>query len=233
LPKRYWWVILTYIIAQLSVLLFAPLLYILLPLTEIQAIVYWNIFSFAVALLITLRLLRKDLTMEKHRDAATSSGIILWSIVGFFLSWVAQVIAVNIEINLLGIDPGSENTAVIMQIAEQAPLFLIIPIIFAPILEELIFRKIIFGTLHKRINFIFAALISSAIFGIIHQEPEHILIYSSMGFVFAYLYVRTKRIIVPIIVHMALNTASVIVQLTFDVEQLEQIQTQMIIFGGL
>jgi len=233
LPKRYWWVIITYIVAQLSVLLFAPLLYYLLPISEFHAIVYWNIISFIVALLIILRLLFRDLTRQKSRDAATIGGVILWSIIGFFLSWVAQIIAVNIEFNVFGIEPGSENTEVIMQIALQTPLFLIIPILIAPILEELIFRKIIFGTLYQRMNFIFAAFISSAIFGIIHQEPEHILIYSSMGFVFAYLYVRTKRIIVPIIVHMALNTASVVVQLTLDIEKLEQLQTQMIIFGGL
>jgi len=233
LPKRYWWVILTYIDAQLSVLIFAPLLFNVFPLTEIQAIVYWNIISFVAALLIIIRLMKQDLTEKKHRGAAGHVGIVIWSIIGFILSWIAQVIAVNIEISVFGIEPGSENTAIIMEIAKQTPIFLLIPVLIAPILEELIFRKIIFGTLYKRMNFVFAAFLSALIFGIIHQEPEHILIYSSMGFVFAFLYVQTKRIIVPIIVHMALNTASVIVQLTFDIEKLEQLQTLIFTFGGL
>jgi len=233
LPKRYWWVILTYIVAQLSVLIFAPLLFNVFPLTEIQAIVYWNIISFVAALLIIIRLMKQDLTEKKHRGAAGHVGIVIWSIIGFILSWIAQVIAVNIEISVFGIEPGSENTAIIMEIAKQTPIFLLIPVLIAPILEELIFRKIIFGTLYKRMNFVFAAFLSALIFGIIHQEPEHILIYSSMGFVFAFLYVQTKRIIVPIIVHMALNTASVIVQLTFDIEKLEQLQTLIFTFGGL
>lgn len=233
MPKRYWWVILTYIVAQLSVLIFAPLLFNVFPLTEIQAIVYWNIISFVAALLIIIRLMKQDLTEKKHRGAAGHVGIVIWSIIGFILSWIAQVIAVNIEISVFGIEPGSENTAIIMEIAKQTPIFLLIPVLIAPILEELIFRKIIFGTLYKRMNFVFAAFLSALIFGIIHQEPEHILIYSSMGFVFAFLYVQTKRIIVPIIVHMALNTASVIVQLTFDIEKLEQLQTLIFTFGGL
>lgn len=233
MPKRYWWVILTYIVAQLSVLIFAPLLFNVFPLTEIQAIVYWNIISFVAALLIIIRLMKQDLTEKKYRGAAGHVGIVIWSIIGFILSWIAQVIAVNIEISVFGIEPGSENTAIIMEIAKQTPIFLLIPVLIAPILEELIFRKIIFGTLYKRMNFVFAAFLSALIFGIIHQEPEHILIYSSMGFVFAFLYVQTKRIIVPIIVHMALNTASVIVQLTFDIEKLEQLQTLIFTFGGL
>src|SRR5690625_1271938 len=138
-----------YIITQLSVLLFAPLLYLFFPITEFDAIVYWNIFSFILALIIILRLLSQDLTKEKQRDAATLSEVIRWSIIGFFLSWFAQIVAINIELRIFGIEPGSENTDVIMQITKQAPLFLIIPIFIAPILEELIFRKIIFGTLYK------------------------------------------------------------------------------------
>lgn len=214
-------------------LVFAPVLFNLFPLTEIQAIVYWNIISFVVALLIIVRLMKQDLNKDTHRNATSHIGIVVWSIIGFVLSWIAQVVAVNIEIKVFGIEPGSENTAIIMEIAMQTPIFLLIPVLIAPILEELIFRKIIFGTLYKRMNFVFAALLSALIFGIIHQEPDHILIYSSMGFVFAFLYVQTKRIIVPIIVHIALNTTSVIVQLTLDVEQLEQLQTLIIPFGGL
>jgi len=233
LPRRYWWVIITYILAQFSVLAFAPILFLFFPLTEIEAIIYWNIFSFIIALFITLKLMQRDLTKPLPKSAANLRGVIVWSIIGFFLAILSQLIAVNIEVNLFGIEAGSENTAIIMEISRQFPLFLIIPVIIAPVLEELIFRKIIFGTLHKRMNFFFAALLSSIIFGIIHQEPEHILIYSSMGFVFAYLYVRTKRIIVPIIVHTAMNSASVAVQLSLDPEQLERLQTQMTIIGGL
>lgn len=233
MPRRYWWVIITYILAQFSVLAFAPILFLFFPLTEIEAIIYWNIFSFIIALFITLKLMQRDLTKPLPKSAANLRGVIVWSIIGFFLAILSQLIAVNIEVNLFGIEAGSENTAIIMEISRQFPLFLIIPVIIAPVLEELIFRKIIFGALHKRMNFFFAALLSSIIFGIIHQEPEHILIYSSMGFVFAYLYVRTKRIIVPIIVHTAMNSASVAVQLSLDPEQLERLQTQMTIIGGL
>jgi membrane protease YdiL (CAAX protease family) len=60
-----------------------------------------------------------------------------------------------------------------------------------------------------------------------------------MGFTFAFLYVKTKRIIVPIFAHVAMNTMVVIVQTVFreDIEkmmkQVEEMQQVQVIIGGL
>src|SRR5699024_7547560 len=97
-------------------------------------------------------------------------------------------------------------------------LFMIIPAILSLILDEIILRKIIFGSLYKRTNFFIAAIISAFIFGIIHGEPEHILVYASMGLVFAFLYIKTDSILTPIIVHMGLNSFAVITQFNLDPE---------------
>lgn len=172
--------------------------------------------------------------MGSTRDASSLGSVILWSILGIFMALFAQGIAVTIEMELFGIDPGSENTQQIMDITRAAPLFMIIPAIIAPILEELIFRKIIFGSLYKRMNFFFAGLLSALIFGFIHGEPQHILIYASMGFVFAFLYVKTKRILVPIIVHAGMNTLVVLAQYSLSPEEIQRQldQLQMIFMGG-
>ncbi|GLO65001.1 MULTISPECIES: type II CAAX endopeptidase family protein [Oceanobacillus] len=232
MSRRYWYVILTYIIMQLSGALFAPILAVVLDLSLMDATIYWSIFSFGLAVLITLYLLKPDMQM-RNDNAAGIESIILWSIAGFFMALFAQGIAAQIEI-ALGIDPGSENTQQIMDITRAAPIFMIVPAILAPILEEIIFRKIIFGELYKRMNFFFAGLLSAVIFGFIHLDPTHILIYASMGFVFAFLYVKTKRIIVPIIVHAAMNSFVVLMQYNIDPEELQRMldEMQMIFFGG-
>lgn len=160
--------------------------------------------------------------MPLHREASTTSNIILWSVIGYFLAYFVQVVASLIEMKVLGISTGSSNTQNIMDISRTIPLFMIVPAIIAPILEEVIFRKIIFGSLYKRLNFFISALLSAFIFGAIHREFQHILIYSSMGFVFAYLYVKTKRILTPIIVHAALNTTTVIAQYSLTPEEIQQ-----------
>ncbi|SFB38150.1 hypothetical protein SAMN04488072_12213 [Lentibacillus halodurans] len=237
MPRRYWYVILTYIIMQFSGLIFAPLLYFLTPLGVNDAGVYWSIFSFIAALFVVLWLMRPDMKMTQHRDRASTGEMVLWSIAGLFMAYFSNYLATVIETYVLGISPGSENTEMIMDITRTVPFFMIITAIIAPILEELIFRKIIFGELYKRMNFFIAAALSALVFGFIHGEPEHILIYASIGFVFAFLYVKTKRIIVPIIVHMAMNSISVIVQLALDPKDIENMmkqleQMQMIFYGG-
>ena len=124
----------------------------------------------------------------------------------------AQSVAATIEL-ALGIELGSENTQQIVGLIQLSPLVIIITSIIGPILEEIVFRKILFGTLYKRLNFFLSGLISSLIFSIAHGEPEHLILYGAMGFTFAFLYVKTKRILVPISAHVAMNTIVVLLQL--------------------
>jgi len=244
LEKRYWYVILAYVLMQLSSIIGVPILLFFNIVTGgspqetiTLASTYWIIFSFIVTLLIILYLLRSDIT-EKHRDFERSSvgGTIGWSIGGIFLAMFAQGIAANIEVRLFGIDPGSENTQEILQLVKMTPLLILVVSIIGPILEEIIFRKIIFGTLYKKFNFLISAILSSVLFAVVHMELEHILLYSAMGFTFAFLYVKTKRIIVPIFAHVAMNTFVVLVQTIFaeDIERLmreaEKLQASFVSF---
>lgn len=228
--KRYWWVIITYIIMQLSSL---PVAYILKYQTEMSReaistfLINWSIFSFIAGLVIVLLIMRPFMKIKDKSDRPNGGMLIVWGIAGLAMAFAGQYIAVFLELTLFNIKPGSENTFEIMNIARAAPIFIIIPALVAPILEEIIFRKIIFGSLYKRMNFFFAAGLSAIIFGIIHQEPEHILIYASMGFVFAFVYVQTKRIIMPIIVHMSMNSIAVIMQLSVSPEDIEKMQEQL------
>ncbi|KZR58619.1 CPBP family intramembrane glutamic endopeptidase [Pseudobacillus badius] len=187
---------------------------------------YWLLFSFGVTLLIVLLLLRKDVRdsrMERMAPlpAAQSAG---WAVAGVFLALLGQRIAIAIEA-ALGIQMGSENTQNIIHLIELVPATMVITAIFGPILEEVVFRKIIFGSLYERFPFWISALISSAIFALAHAEPEHILIYSAMGFTFAFLYVKTKRLLVPIFAHVAMNSLVVVVQY-FYADELERMMKE-------
>lgn len=197
------------------------------PELYMQNMTYWSIFSFIAALFIILWILKPDMKMPAHREATSTGGIILWSILGVFLAFFAQGLAASIEIYILGIEPGSENTFQIMEVVRSNALFILIPAIIAPILEEIIFRKIVFGTFYKRMNFIFAALLSALIFAAVHWDFSHLLMYTAMGLVFAFLYVRTKRILVPIIVHAGMNTMVVLAQYGLSPEEIEKMREQL------
>ncbi|KHE71411.1 CPBP family intramembrane glutamic endopeptidase [Halobacillus sp. BBL2006] len=235
MPKRYWYIIMTYVIAQLSALLGVPLLQ-NMGLSDFDAIAVWSVISFTIATIIILLMLKPDIKeASMSRDASGPGGIILWSIAGVFLALFAQGIAAAIESNIFGIPPGSENTMGLMEIARESPLFILLPVLFAPITEEIIFRKVIFGSIYERTNFWVAVLFSALIFGAFHFDFKHMLVYFSMGVVFAFLYVKTKRIITPIVAHMAMNSFVVVTQYFLDEEDIRRMQEQLetIFIGGL
>lgn len=234
LPRHYWFILITYIVMHLSGFIAVPFIVFTLQKDPYIALAYWNIIAFSIALMVIVTILQKSPKEKELRNKASLNEVIGWTFLGIFMAYGAQIVAVLIEINLLNIKPGSENTEQIMEITKIAPAFIVIPAILAPILEEIVFRKVIFGTLYKRMNFFLAAIISSLIFGVIHLDLTHLLIYTAIGFVFAFLYVKTNRIIVPILVHMGMNTITVIGQLMIDPEKLEQIQRELtfIFFGG-
>ncbi|MBB6454866.1 hypothetical protein HNQ94_003355 [Salirhabdus euzebyi] len=226
MPRRYWYVILTYVIGLFSGILGGPLLLLLgVPRQNITAI--WSIIAFSIMTIVILSILKPDMKRNKERSSKLGVGkIILWTVIGFFLVLFVQYAAALIEMNL-GIEPGSNNTSALMEVARATPLFLIVTAIFAPVLEEIVFRKVIFGSIFKKYNFLIAAIISAIAFGILHQEPDHLLIYTSVGMVFAYLYVKTKTILVPILTHVSINTFVFIIQYNVSPEDLERMREQI------
>lgn len=212
------YILIVYCIMQLSGALFAPLIYRMFLSMDVKnpillASGWWVFLSMAIATLVTLLIIRKDKMFLQPLKGKQSNiaGTIGWGIIGFFLVFLGQGLAASIEL-ALGVDPGSENTAQFIEIAHAVPLAVFSIVLFAPILEEFIFRRIIFGTLLPKTNFFVAASVSAIVFAIIHFDFTHILLYAVSGFIFAFIYYKTKRILASIISHMMLNGFVVLFQ---------------------
>lgn len=212
------YILITYCVMQLSGAVFVPLLYKLIQTMEVKdpeltTYGWWVFISMGIATLVTLLIIRKDNTFLRplKGQQATFGGVIGFGILGFFLVFFGQIIAANLE-QAFGIEAGSANTEQFIEIAHSVPFAIFSIVIFAPILEELIFRRIIFGSLLPKTNFFVAALVSAIAFAIIHFEFTHILLYAVSGFIFAFIYYKTKRITASIISHMLLNGFVVLVQ---------------------
>jgi len=114
----------------------------------------------------------------------------------------------------------SKNTSNVVQIIKLNPLFIGYVVFLGPIMEELFFRKAVFGYFYdamigskKWIRFTIPALITGIIFALPHDGFSPIMIvYIGMSFVFSYLYLHTKRIITPIVAHILMNSLVVLVQ---------------------
>ncbi|MFB1083116.1 lysostaphin resistance A-like protein [Jeotgalibacillus sp. JSM ZJ347] len=216
-------ILITYVAMQLSTFIAVPLaLFISGMVSDSEPAVllysisgYWIFISFTIALIVILLIMNKNKgVMDLPGKKASPGMAALWSFIGIFLAFFSQAIAVGIE-SLIGIDPGSQNTADIISLLSYVPLAAVAVAVIGPILEEIVFRGVIFGWFYRKYNFFISGLISALIFAVIHFDFTHILIYAAMGYAFAFLYAYTKRIIVPIIAHMAINTFVVMTQFFF------------------
>ncbi|UOB20247.1 intramembrane glutamic endopeptidase MroQ [Macrococcus armenti] len=172
-------------------------------------------------------------------DTLSTIGLIVG---GFFISLFAQMMLGMINTYILNQPLESQNTTQIMGIAKQAPIFIILIAIVGPILEEFVFRKVIFGEIYDLIKgnrgvaFVISVLISGFIFSAAHSDFNHTLIYMGMSVVFSGLYVLSNRIIVPIAAHMLMNGFVVLMQVVFAdkvieaQKQLEQVNFIMHLF---
>lgn len=85
--------------------------------------------------------------------------------------------------------------------------------ILAPIMEEIIFRYGIFKYLKKK-NIIFAIVVSSLCFGIMHMNIIQSGYAFLIGLVLAYIYNKTDNLLDPILIHIGVNLSSVIFTFT-------------------
>ena len=110
-------------------------------------------------------------------------------------------------------------------IAESNMLLLIaIAVIIGPIVEELIFRKLLMDKLGMYGDRI-AIVVSAVTFGFFHGNLYQFFYATLLGFVLAYLYSKTANVWYPILLHMIVNfMGSVIPMLLTDkIERFEEI----------
>lgn len=89
-------------------------------------------------------------------------------------------------------------------------IFLVVGII-GPVMEELVFRKFIIDRI-RPYGEILAVLFSGITFGMFHGNFYQLFYSAAIGIVLAFVYIRTKNILFPILLHCAFNTVSVIAQ---------------------
>lgn len=137
----------------------------------------------------------------------------------WFLMFGLMIIS-NIIITMFTTTEISQNQQSIIDTLGQAPLYTIIITLFtAPILEELVFR-LSFRKIFKYTNILFI-FFSGLFFGLIHVigtlenlvDLLFVIPYSIPGFMFAYLYTKSKNIFVPIGLHFFHNTLMMLLQI--------------------
>lgn len=138
--------------------------------------------------------------------------IILISIAGVFISLLSQSLLNILEMVLTGQSLDSQNTKNIIRIVQQAPFFVFAVSIAGPIMEELVFRFSLTNFIGQKLPEIFAAVITSLLFAVMHGDG-HWLVYGGLGFIFFLVYRKTHSIWSSILTHAGMNTVVVVMQL--------------------
>ena len=142
----------------------------------------------------------------------------------FRIGWgCVQVLVLNVLLSmlcaLLSGQGDSANQEVIRQNVSVAPLFMMYSVlVFAPIVEESVFRGGIFAFCRRHFGFWLAAVISALAFGGIHvmdslftaqySDLIYIIVYGGIGLVNAWYYEHYGGILSSAGVHMLNNLVS-------------------------
>ena len=138
----------------------------------------------------------------------------------YWFLMLGLMILSNSIITLFTTTMTSENQQTIIDTLGKAPIYtLIVTVLIAPVLEELVFR-ISFRKIFAHTDILFI-IFSGLFFGGMHVlgslenlvDLLFIIPYSIPGFIFAYLYTKSKNIYVPIMLHFIHNGVMMALQL--------------------
>ena len=218
------------LLAFLLYFLFSPLISEILHLCNIDvdnlSPIPLNIVLIVVDLLFmgVLFLIYKNELIKEFKEFIKNKGKWFFKYVGLFIGSVLVMGILNVVLSKITNMSTSENEELVRELIKRLPVYMTIStILYAPFVEEILFRKcirkIIMG--NDKIVKIAYILISAIIFGLVHVVTLDASFYDILmgipymvvGLSFGYIYVKTDNIFATIQFHLMHNTILLILQL--------------------
>lgn len=175
----------------------------------IETIFYLVFFGFTV-------ILAKDVLIEAYKRFISNYNELIFKTLIRFLKMFAIMAVINFTLAMI-INSEANNQLEVLQMFNERPILTVfLACIFAPIVEELVFREIIFKRLYIKTNFNIAAIVSGFLFGGIHVFSSfltgnyldclYIISYGAMGYIIAKAYKQEEGIHATILLHFVNNS---------------------------
>ncbi|MFH1732515.1 MAG: CPBP family intramembrane glutamic endopeptidase [Planctomycetota bacterium] len=103
------------------------------------------------------------------------------------------------SVRLLG---KSQSVPVVAQLAVAA-------VLVAPVVEEMFFRGLLYGTLKRHVRPAFAMAAVGVLFGLVHPPVAAQIPMCLFGALLCYIYEKTGRLMVPVAIHLLFNLYSI------------------------
>lgn len=161
-----------------------------------------------------VRGMRSVARMKKTMKASEFLALLL---VGEAFMYVGNIVGTFLN-DIFGSFMGGEIENSTSELIENSPIWIIIivAVILGPIVEELIFRKLMMdklGIYGDRM----AIVVSAVAFGVFHGNFYQLFYATLLGLVLGYIYAKTSNILYPILLHMIMNFwGSVVPMLMMD-----------------
>ena len=153
-----------------------------------------------------LLFLMKKLESEKlEKESLSITSFLLYFCISFTLMIIGNLIGIGVT-SLIGTAIQSDIANPIQTLINSSDILLnlIIISIIRPIFEELFFRKLLIDRTIKYGAKI-SIILSATLFGLMHGNLNQFFYAFLLGGFFSYTYIKTGKIIYPIILHICLN----------------------------
>lgn len=189
------------------------------------SIIFKTIYLITYQVLLTgliIYIYRKDV-IPNFKDFIKNNVTYFKKYIKYWFIMLILMIASNLIITMFTTTNISNNQETINETLKLAPIYtFIITVLIAPILEELVFR-LSFRKIFAHTNVLFI-LTSGLIFGSMHVlgtcenlvDLLFIIPYSIPGFIFAYIYTKSKNICIPMSLHFIHNGIMMTLQIVIS-----------------
>jgi membrane protease YdiL (CAAX protease family) len=113
-------------------------------------------------------------------------------------------LALSVAVSQLGIEPKGMKQ-VIQFVPGQVVVSLLLLAVLAPLVEELVFRGLLYGWIAGRWGTMAAFIVSSLAFAAAHFEPAHIVLVLPLGLLFGWMRRQTDSLLPSLVSHVLNN----------------------------
>lgn len=162
----------------------------------------------------------------------TAKGVLICIVIAFGLAGVSAIYQLILRQFFMGVSSVAESVKSFDQTFQSSTTivaylwsFLSVAIL-GPIVEELIFRGVLFSGINRYVSGFWTVIITAVYFGLWHSNPMQVLYTILLGLGFGFAYATTRNIWFPMLIHLVNNMIS---QLPPSLENNENFVLMMII----
>lgn len=156
---------------------------------------------YAVAIPVALLAMKKVPVQTAEKTTLSGESFLLFALMAIPLMYGGNIIGTALSSLFSG---GEAENALLEYAFDTSPLKIVVIVFLAPLLEELVFRKFLLdrtAAYGERT----AALFSALTFGLFHMNLFQFFYAFALGWLFAVVYLRTRRLVYPVVLHMLVN----------------------------